>query len=60
MSIGYGRTVGRMKEENMPSNREIKQFAGAISASSSYPIIMHDDDSRVSLLSRLSRPMRLR
>ncbi len=60
MSIGYGRTVGRMKEENMPSNREIKQFAGAISASSSYPIIMHDDDSRVSLLSRLSRPIRLR
>lgn len=60
MSIGYGRTIGRMKEENMPSNMEIRQFAGAVSVSSGYPIIMHDDDSRVSLLSRLSRPIKLR
>jgi len=60
MSIGYGITTGRMTRDNMPSNKEIMEFASEISKLSCYNIIAHDDDSRVSLLSRLSEPMRFR
>jgi len=60
MSVGYGVTTGRMRKGNMPSNREIREFASDISRFSGYPLIMHDDDSRVSLLSKLSKPIGLR
>ena len=53
MAVGYGRRIGRIGFDNMPSMAEIEDFAQRISESTGYEMIAKDDDSNVLLLSRL-------
>ena len=50
MFLGYSRQ--RLKQENMPSHAEVKEFAEEIEKNSDYKIINERDDSRVILLER--------
>lgn len=56
MHVGYSRF--RLKYENMPTHREIREFAEKLSKETSYNFIDESKDSRVVLLSKLSRPIR--
>jgi len=60
MSVGYGLMSGRMGQENMPSFQEVRRFSEDISKLTGMNIIGERSDSRVVLLSRLERPIKLR
>jgi tRNA wybutosine-synthesizing protein 1 len=56
MHVGFSRL--RLGYENMPSFQEIRQFASKLAEETGYHIIDECEDSRVSLLSRLEKPIR--
>jgi len=60
MSVGYGIRSGRMDYENMPTMREVEEFAGEISKMTGYNEMGKDENSRVLLLSRLRKPIRFK
>jgi tRNA wybutosine-synthesizing protein 1 len=56
MHVGFSRL--RLSYENMPTYREIREFATQIAEETSYSIIDESQESRVVLLSKLQRPIR--
>jgi tRNA wybutosine-synthesizing protein 1 len=60
MSIGYGLVKGRMRPENMPSFQEVRDFAKGLAESVGMRTIAEQSDSRVVLLSRLDKAIKLR
>jgi len=57
MYVGSSRL--RLSFENMPKHEEIRHFAEGIAKQTGYNIIDDCHDSRVVLLSRLSKPIKL-
>ena len=57
MHVGCSRR--RLKGENMPTHEEIREFAKKVSEASGYPIIAESKESRVVLLSKLDKPIKL-
>lgn len=57
MYVGYSRL--RLGYEHMPSHREIQAFAKEIAMETSYNIIDESKDSRVVLLSKLEKPIKV-
>ena len=57
MHVGFSRL--RLGFENMPSHMEIRSFAEELSKETGYNILDESPDSRVVLLSRLQKPIRL-
>jgi tRNA wybutosine-synthesizing protein 1 len=57
MHVGFSRL--RMQYNNMPSHKEIKQFAVQMSNETGYNILDESQDSRVVLLSRLEKAIKL-
>jgi len=57
MHVGFSRL--RLGFENMPTHREIREFADALAKETSYNILDEAPESRVVLLSRLEKPIRL-
>jgi tRNA wybutosine-synthesizing protein 1 len=57
MHVGFSRL--RLSFENMPSHQEIRTFAEQLAHELSYKILDEASDSRVVLLSRLEKPIRL-
>ncbi len=55
--VGFSRK--RLKFENMPTHREVKAFAEELSSLTGYKIIDEQTSSRVVLLSRLKKPIKL-
>ncbi len=56
MHVGFSRL--RLGYENMPSHREICEFAMRLAEETGYTTIDESEESRVVLLSRLERPIR--
>jgi tRNA wybutosine-synthesizing protein 1 len=56
MHIGYSRQ--RLDYENMPTHRDVQEFAVQLAAETGYSIIDESQDSRVVLLSKLGKPIR--
>ena len=56
MHVGFSRL--RLGYENMPSHREICEFAMQLAEETGYTTIDESEESRVVLLSRLERPIR--
>ncbi|MDI6847516.1 MAG: 4-demethylwyosine synthase TYW1, partial [Candidatus Bathyarchaeia archaeon] len=56
MHIGFSRL--RLSYENMPSHREIREFAMQLAEETGYNIIDESKESRVVLLSTLEKPIR--
>ena len=56
MHVGFSRL--RLKYENMPTHREIGEFAEKLAEETGYKIIDESEASRVFLLSRLDKPIR--
>lgn len=56
MHVGYSRL--RLKYENMPSHREVLQFANKLSKETGYNFLDESEASRVVLLSKLEKPIR--
>jgi len=56
MYVGASRE--RLLPENMPTHKEVREFAYKISKETSYPIVSESKPSRVVLLSRLKKPIR--
>lgn len=56
MHIGFSRL--RLSYENMPSHREIREFAMQLAEETGYNIIDESKESRVVLLSSLEKPIR--
>jgi len=56
MHVGFSRL--RLGYENMPSHREVCEFAMQLAEETGYTIIDESEESRVVLLSRLERPIR--
>jgi len=54
-----GASTKRLPRETMPKHVEVKEFAKLISEKTSYPIVSESIPSRVILLSRLKKPIRL-
>jgi len=52
MSIGFSRLQGRLKYEDMPLHKEIKEFSEKLSDSLGYKITNEKEDSRVVLLKK--------
>ena len=44
----------------MPSHEEVKAFAGRLAEALGYRLIDEAEDSRVALLSRLSKPLKVK
>jgi len=57
MHVGMSRT--RLGFENMPTHREIREFAHQLAEEMSYNVLDEAPESRVVLLSRLSQPIKL-
>ena len=57
MHVGY--STGRMGFQNMPTHGEIAAFALELSRLTGYSLIDQQRESRVALLSRLEKPIRL-
>jgi tRNA wybutosine-synthesizing protein 1 len=57
MHVGFSRL--RLGFENMPTHREIRSFATELSEAMSYNILDEAEESRVVLLSRLEKPIKL-
>ncbi|MFQ6086902.1 MAG: 4-demethylwyosine synthase TYW1 [Candidatus Bathyarchaeia archaeon] len=57
MHVGFSRL--RLNFENMPSHREIKDFATKLAKEMEYKILDEAPESRVILLSRLEKPIKL-
>ena len=57
MHVGFSRL--RMDGSNMPLHQEIKEFGSKLSAEMGYNIIDEASDSRVVLLSRLEKAIKL-
>ncbi len=57
MHVGFSRL--RLGFENMPTHREIRSFATELSEEMSYNILDEAEESRVVLLSRLEKPIKL-
>jgi len=57
MHVGFSRL--RLGYESMPSHHEIRQFAARIAKETGYNIVDESQESRVVLLSRLKKPMRI-
>ena len=57
MHVGFSRL--RMEYSNMPSHREIRDFAVQMSKETGYNILDEAEDSRVVLLSRLEKAIKL-
>jgi tRNA wybutosine-synthesizing protein 1 len=57
MHVGFSRL--RMDGTNMPSHLEIKQFGSTLSAELGYNMLDESEDSRVVLLSRLEKAIKL-
>lgn len=55
MHVGFSRQ--RLGFKNMPTHREIREFAAELSKETSYNILDEVPDSRVVLLSRLEKPI---
>ncbi|RLI22886.1 4-demethylwyosine synthase TYW1, partial [Candidatus Bathyarchaeota archaeon] len=55
MHVGF--STSRLGYENMPSHREIREFAEKLAEETGYKIIDESKDSRVVLLSRLEKPI---
>lgn len=60
MSVGYGSQIGRISYENMPSFQEIKEFSKELAELTGMKPIGEQSDSRVVLLSKLDRPIKLK
>ena len=56
MHVGF--STSRLGYENMPSHREIREFAEKLAEETGYKIIDESKDSRVVLLSRLEKPIK--
>ncbi len=56
MHVGYSRF--RLTYAHMPTHEDIREFSEKLSAASGYSIIDESIDSRVTLLSRLKRPIK--
>ncbi|MBS7658772.1 MAG: 4-demethylwyosine synthase TYW1 [Candidatus Bathyarchaeia archaeon] len=56
MFVGYSRL--RLKFENMPTYEEVKMFSEKLAEETSYNIIDESKESRVILLSKLSKPIK--
>jgi tRNA wybutosine-synthesizing protein 1 len=57
MHVGFSRL--RLDFENMPSHQEIRQFAAQLAKETGYNMLQEAPESRVVLLSRLTRPIML-
>ena len=57
MHVGFSRL--RLGFENMPTYQEIKDFATQLAKRTGYNILQEAPESRVALLSRLEKPMKL-
>jgi tRNA wybutosine-synthesizing protein 1 len=57
MHVGFSRL--RMDGSNMPSHMEIREFATQLGAENNYSMLDESPDSRVVLLSRLEKPIKL-
>ena len=57
MHVGFSRL--RLDGGNMPSHMEIRDFAAQMSTETGYSILDESPDSRVVLLSRLEKPIKL-
>jgi tRNA wybutosine-synthesizing protein 1 len=57
MHVGFSRR--RLSFENMPGHAEIRSFAEELAKESGYKVLDESSDSRVVLLSRLEKPIRL-
>jgi len=57
MHVGFSRQ--RLGFENMPTHREIREFAGELAKETGYNMLNEVPESRVVLLSRLEKPIRL-
>lgn len=57
MHVGFSRL--RMSYSNMPTHREIREFGSQIAKELDYNILDESPDSRVVLLSRLEKPIKL-
>ena len=57
MHVGFSRL--RMDGSNMPSHKEIKEFGKILSAKMGYNMLDESEDSRVVLLSRLEKAIKL-
>ncbi len=57
MHVGY--STRRLGFQDMPSHREIVTFAAELSRLTSYNLIDEQIESRVALLSKLEKPIRL-
>jgi len=58
MSVGFSRA--RIPYEDMPSHNEIQEFAKIISDELSYPVVDEKKDSRVVLLSKTGKKIKIR
>ena len=56
MHVGFSRL--RLGYENMPTHREIREFATQLARETGYNIVDESEKSRVVLLSRLDKPIR--
>lgn len=56
MHIGYSRQ--RLGYDNMPSHKEVRDFAAQLATETGYKIVDESKDSRVVLLSKLKKPIR--
>lgn len=54
-----GASTKRLPREAMPKHREVREFAEKISIETGYPIVSESTPSRVVLLSKLEKPVRL-
>lgn len=52
MAVGFARLQGRLKYEDMPLHKEIKEFSEKIADSLGYKIVNEKEDSRVVLLKK--------
>ena len=57
MHVGFSRL--RMDGSNMPTHKEIKDFASQLSIEMGYNLLNESPDSRVVLLSRLEKAIKL-
>lgn len=57
MHVGFSRL--RLRFENMPTHREIREFAAQLAKEIGYNILDEAPESRVVLLSRLQKPIKL-
>jgi len=58
--VWVGHSRKRLKEENMPSHKEIKEFANKICKHSGYNVIDEKENSRVVLLSNIKNKLDLK